>query len=147
MLDNVYEVVITPDFRTFEFRSIGPKGAVLKIIRYVETELPGFYNLGFGDLDPITRSIDDLIATNNGDAKKILQTVASTLYIFTDQYPEAIVFATGSTNVRTRLYRMGISNNLEAIEKDFTIKGYFKEDWEPFALGIPYEAFLVRRKL
>ena len=61
------------------------------------------YNLGFGDYNAETKTIDDEIITNNGDSLKVLATVASTVYAFTEKYPDALVFATGSNNLRTRL--------------------------------------------
>ena len=39
----------------FEFISEGPNGKVTKIIQYSETNLKGFYNLGFGDKEPFHR--------------------------------------------------------------------------------------------
>jgi hypothetical protein len=62
-----------------------------------------------------------LSISNNGDSPKVLATVASTVYAFLERYPDAYVFATGSTNSRTRLYRMGISANYLEIRKDFNI--------------------------
>jgi hypothetical protein len=147
MLDNYYEVEASPDFQTFEFVSEGQKGNVTKAVRYSEINIKGFYNLGFGDKDPITGFVSDLTATNNGDSQKVLATVAATLYIFTDKHPNAIVIATGSTQSRTRLYRMGITNNLKEIQKDFNILGLTEKDWEPFRKDITYGAFLVSRKL
>lgn len=119
MLANRYLLESAPDLLTFEFESIGPNGVVAKVVHYVETGSEGVYNLGFGDKDPQTGHLDDLSITNNGDSQKVLATVASTLYSFTERYPTATVFATGSTTARTRLYRIGISNNLRDIEQDF----------------------------
>lgn len=48
----------------FEFESDGPRGKVTKLIYYTETELKGFYNLGFGDKDHRTGEIDDTIEAN-----------------------------------------------------------------------------------
>ena len=147
MLNDYYEIETSPDFQTFEFRSIGPKGSIIKVIRYAEINVKNYFNLGFGDKDPITGFISDLSITNNKDSKKVLSTVAATLYAFTNNYPSATIIATGSTETRTRLYRMGITNNLEDIEKDFIIMGLTETDWEPFKKNITYSAFLVRRKL
>lgn len=83
----------------------------------------GYYNLGFGDLDIETREINDEIITNNGDGQKVLATVVSTMYAFTGKNPDAYVYATGSSESRTRLYRMGITNNLEELKKDFYVFG------------------------
>ncbi|MBX2931939.1 MAG: hypothetical protein KF781_08350 [Chitinophagaceae bacterium] len=105
------------------------------------------YNLAFGDYDEKAKSIDDLAVTNNGDSLKVLATVASTVYAFTEKHPNALIIATGSTAARTRLYRMGITNNLAEISEDFIIFGYTKDEkWVEFETGEDYEAFLVIKK-
>jgi len=86
------------------------------------------------------------VVTNNGDSLKVLATVASSVYAFTTERPEARVFATGSTAVRTRLYRMGLTNNLSEISKDFHVYGLQEDHRVDFLLGEDYEAFLVKRK-
>jgi hypothetical protein len=146
MIEDKYHVEFGADFRVFEFDSEGPKGKIRKIVQYSGTNLKNFYNLGFGDKNFETNSINDLVVTNNADSQKILTTVAATLFVFTDHYPDAFVVAVGSTLARTRLYRIGITNNLEVIEKDFYVYGLKDNDWHPFKKGIIYDAFLVRRK-
>ncbi|MGI4874146.1 MAG: DUF6934 family protein [Janthinobacterium lividum] len=145
-MENRYESDASAGATTFEFVSVGPKGSVTKIVRYTEINLKDFYNLGFGDKDEITSYVSDTQVTNNGDSQRVLATVAATLYVFTDAYPNATVIATGSTEARTRLYRMGIANNLEAIERDFIVLGLAVEGWQPFQRGVTYGAFLVHRK-
>jgi len=131
----------------FEFISEGPNGRIKKIVEYTETSSENVYNLGFGDYDEETNSINDLSVTNNGDSLKVLATVASTVYAFTEKYPEAWILATGSTAVRTRLYRMGITNNLTEIAEDFKVFGYTERGtWEEFIVGEDYEAFLLTKK-
>ena len=130
----------------FEFISTGPKGQVKKIIEFSETNVKDVYNLAFGDFDEQTERISDRVVTNNGDSLKVLATVASSVYAFTTERPEAWVFATGSTAVRTRLYRMGLTNNLSEISQDFHVYGLQEDQWEEFLLGEDYEAFLVKRK-
>ncbi len=147
MLNDLYDVETSVDLQTFEFISSGPKGSVVKVIRYSEINVKGFYNLGFGDKDPMTNYISDMAVTNNNDSQKVLATVAATLYAFTDAHPNSTVIVTGSTEARTRLYRMGITNNLSEIEKDFIVFGLGETDWEPFSKNITYGAFLVRRKI
>lgn len=107
----------------FEFVSIGPEGRIKKIVQYAETNLKDYYNLGFGDKNEETGGIDDTTITNNGDSQKVLATVASTLYAFTDKYPGTWIYAKGSNTARTRLYRIGITNNLIEIKKDFDVYG------------------------
>jgi hypothetical protein len=130
----------------FEFTSIGPKGRVKKIVQYSETNLKEFFNLGFGDKDDKTGEINDAVITNNGDGQKVLATVASTVYAFTDKYPNAWIYIQGSTEVRTRLYRMGITNNLHEIRKDFNLYGLKEDKWVEFRLNTEYQAFLIQRK-
>jgi hypothetical protein len=141
-----YEFKAEESLMFYEFVSDGPKGKVTKLIEYMETELKGFYNLGFGDKDHTTGKINDAVITNNGDSQKVLITVASTVYAFTNKYPNSWVYATGSTKVRTRLYRMGISNNLADILQDFEIHGLKDNSWHEFEKNVDYDAFLIRRK-
>lgn len=141
-----YELKAEGTLTVFEFISDGPKGQVTKLVQYSETNLKNFYNLGFGDKDHKTGEIDDKIITNNGDSQKVLATVAATVYAFLDKYPDVWIYATGSNHIRTRLYRMGITNNLEEISKDFEIYGLEIGEWQEFKRGAEYEAFLLRRK-
>lgn len=130
----------------YEFVSEGPKGKIKKIVEYSSTSVENVYNLAFGDYDEKIDGINDTSITNNGDSQKVLATVASTVYAFTGKYPNAWVHATGSTIVRTRLYRMGITNNLTEIAEDFFVFGLRNDKWEEFIAGEDYEAFLVTRK-
>jgi hypothetical protein len=129
----------------FEFISEGPNGNIHKIVQYSETNLKGFYNLGFGDKNE-QGQIDDEVITNNNDSQKVLATVASTVYVFTDKYPDAWIYATGLTRARTRLYRMGITNNLIEIQKDFHVYGLKDSKWQKFKKDLENDAFLVNRK-
>ncbi len=45
MPDNHYQVETSPDLQTFEFVSVGPKGSIMKVLRYIEINIKGFYNL------------------------------------------------------------------------------------------------------
>lgn len=133
--------------KVFEFTSEEIKGSIKKMVQFSKTGTENVYNLAFGDYDEETKSINDLSVTNNGDSLKVLATIASTVYAFTEKYPNAWVVATGSTNVRTRLYRMGITNNLAEIKEDFDIYAFtIVGKWEEFIVGEDYEAFLITRK-
>jgi hypothetical protein len=142
-----YEYQTEDELHYFEFTSIGPKGSIKKIVEYTKVSVDDIYNLAFGDYDEQTDRLNDKIVTNNGDSTKILATVVSTVYAFTGRYPNTWVFATGSTEVRTRLYRMGISNNLEELKEDFYVYGMkMDESFEEFIIGEDYLGFLVTRK-
>ncbi len=142
-----YQFKAEDHFEYFEFYSEGPNGVVKKVVEYQKTSDENVYNLAFGDYDEVAKGIDDLSVTNNGDSLKVLTTVASTVYAFTDKHPKVMIIATGSTSVRTRLYRMGITNNLDEISQDFAIFGFTKDNtWVKFEIGEDYEAFLVTKK-
>ncbi len=141
-----YPVIIGETSMAFEFVSEGSRGNISKLVIYSQTHLHDFYNLGFGDKDESTGQIDDKVITNNGDSEKVLTTVGSTLYIFMEKFPNAMVFAAGSTKARTRLYRIGLSNNLEEIQKDFDVYGLIENDWQLFEKETEYTAFLVTKK-
>ena len=142
-----YEYQTEDELHYFKFTSTGPKGDVKKIVEYTKVSIENIYNLAFGDYNEQTDRLNDNIITNNGDSSKVLATVVSTVYAFTGKYPDVWVFATGSTEVRTRLYRMGISNNLEELKEDFYVYG-MKEDetFEEFIIGEDYQGFLATRK-
>lgn len=141
-----YELKSDESLTVFEFTSVGLKGEIIKIIQYSETNLKNFYNLGFGDKNLVSGEIDDTIVSDNGDSQKVLATVAATVFAFTDKRPEAWIYATGSTKSRTRLYRIGLTNNLNEITQDFELYGQKESQWQEFARGVEYEAFLVKRK-
>ncbi len=130
----------------FEFISVGSKGAIRKIIEFQATSSSGLYNLAFGDKNPETGELDDLAISNNGDTQKVLGTVVAALYAFFDRNPKAIVYATGSTPVRTRLYRMGITKFYDEIQNDFYLYGRIGDKLYVFETGIEYEGFIAQRK-
>lgn len=141
-----YPLASSDRLTTFEFVSEGPNRLIHKLVRYQATNLHGVYNLAFGDKDLSTGDIDDTTVSNNGDSEKVLATVVATIFAFTDRYPDAWVYATGSTKARTRLYRMGISRFISEVETDLEVLGERNDDWEAFRQNVEYEGFLVRRK-
>jgi hypothetical protein len=140
-----YHLNISNDFIAFEFVSESPNRKIIKSVRFIKAD-DNIYNLAFGDKKPDEDDFDDDVVSNNGDKQKVLATVAASVFIFTEKYPEAWVHATGSSNSRTRLYQIGISQNLEELEKYFKIYGLYENKWIPFVKNKPYEAFIVKRK-
>jgi hypothetical protein len=141
-----YELKAEQSLMVFEFISEGPKGQIPKLIKFSETTLKDVYNLAFGDKNDHTGDIDDTAISNNGDAEQILATVVSAVYAFSDANPHAWIYATGSTKVRTRLYRMGITKYIDEVEQDFAVFGQRDGEWENFENGMDYTAFIVQRK-
>jgi uncharacterized membrane protein len=141
-----YEYFTESEAKLFKFSSEGPKGKIKKLVVYSQMLETDIYNLAFGDYDEETDSINDIVITNNNDSQKVLATVVSTLYVFTNKHPDFWVYATGSTPARTRLYRIGITLNLEEILANFEVFGLSDETWQKFEKDNDYEAFLVKRK-
>ena len=141
-----YQLKSEGNFTIFEFVSEGPNGAIKKLIQFQETNEPNLFNLAFGDKNTETGELDDLVVSNNGDSEKVLSTVVAALYVFFDKYPEAFVYATGSTKPRTRLYRMGISKFYNEMVEDFYLYGQIGDDYFEFETEINYDGFLAQRK-
>ncbi len=140
-----YEYSTNPSHFDYEFESVGPKGIIKKVARFDEIGL-NLYSFGFGDLDEATGELSDTITSNNGDAEKVLGTVAHIIYEFTGLFHGAAIFIQGSDAVRTRWYQMNIGSHWEQIEPVFEIFGYRNGKWEPFKKETNYEAFIGRRK-
>lgn len=132
----------------FEFESEGSKGKITKVVRFSPQNANGitYFNLGFGDMNPDTGNIDDLSKSNNGDRDKILATIAHIVLVFTEHFPDVMVYAQGSTAARTRLYQIGIATHFDEIEQVLDVYGFADGKWLQFEKGINYDAFLVRRK-
>ena len=142
-----YDIEIGLTSMTFEFVSEGPKGAIIKRVEYSATAKPDIFILSFGDVDAKTGEINDEIISNNSDSIKVLSTVASSVYLFTESYPNAIVYAEGNNAARTRLYRMSISNNLKELNEEFYVSGFIENvGWHTFEKNKDYSSFSVKRK-
>lgn len=92
------------------------------------------------------RKIDDLAVSNNQDRDKIFATVAETVLEFTENFPDLLIYAEGSTASRTRLYQISISNNLNKINDLLNVYGFTEESViVPFRKNINYKSFAVSR--
>jgi len=139
-----YPVEMSDDY-TYDFFSEGHRGRIKKGVSYLEIG-KNLFNLGFGDWNKELQELDDSSRSNNGDRDKVLATVAYTALDFTNKFPDARILAEGSTSSRTRLYQMGIADNLLEINRSFEVEGLLNGLWEPFQRGRNYESFLIKRK-
>jgi hypothetical protein len=146
MILDRYELKAGNNLTIFEFLSEGKNGKIVKVIQFQKMNLENLYNLSFGDKNYDTGEINDKVVTDNGDSEKVLATVVAAVYAFSDKFPDAWIYATGSTATRTRLYRMGINKYFEIISQDFEIMGENKNVWEWYEFGKDYQAFAVQRK-
>lgn len=142
-----YEYFSGNNFENYFFYSNGPKGRIKKGITFTKfNENPIIYNLAFGDFDPYTQQISDVEKSNNMDRDRVLATVANTIHEFSNHCGNHLIFATGSTPARTRLYQISMSKLLDEILRDFDIYGITNNLVSRFKKNVNYTAFLVRRK-
>ena len=142
-------VLVSSDGLQFQFTSIGPKGAIQKVVQFTQTDNPDIYNIVLGNL--LDHGAIDYTTTNdNKDWNAILATVKASVYEFTSQYPGKSVFYKGNTLERTRLYRMVLTHHFDELSNDFEIFGvlgqgigFFAESFVP---GKEYFGFLLKRK-
>src|ERR1700744_2696080 len=118
--ENYKAMQAAEDLSSFDFMSKGKNGDILNRIVFESTAIPGIYVLAFGVVTE-TDDIDDLSVTNNGDTAMVLATVKKAVTLFCARYPERMIYFAGSTESRTRLYRMAIGLNLEELSLAFDI--------------------------
>ena len=149
MYTDRYVLIKDPEGYFYEFESIGPKGTIKKIVQYhrIDGYPPHVFNLSFGDWDQNEDRINDQIVTNNEDRDRVLATVAATVFLFTSDFPYAVIYVEGSTPARTRLYQIGIAKYWDVIGPSFVIEGFRKSQWESFRKGVNYQYFLLKRKI
>ncbi|TAG42979.1 MAG: hypothetical protein EAZ32_00370 [Cytophagia bacterium] len=103
------------------------------------------YNLGFGDYDFSTQTVNDKIVSDNGDSEKVLATVLGILNEFLLKYPDYEVFIVGSSESRTRLYQIAINVYYEEFMAHYQIFGERNGVIESFEKNKKYESFLIRK--
>lgn len=147
MRQEIYPLESKDSMMTFEFISEGPKGSIKKRVLYEKMKDKDTFNLAFGDVNEETDDFDDTTISANDDIKKVLATVAETVRIFLNENPDARIYAKGSNFTRTRLYRIGISNNLDEINKHFIVFGLLEDrKWHFYEINKNYLAFLIIKK-
>ncbi|MFN3847876.1 MAG: DUF6934 family protein [Spirosomataceae bacterium] len=140
-----YKVTQNIDSQSFDFSSVSSKKTIHKkvIFTYIP-DTDNAYNLAL--VDVIEDGLyDDLSVSNNNDLKEIIATVFYCIELFLNQNSKSIVIFTGSSDSRTRLYRIAISNNLE-VTQNFIIKGFIDDDFEIFRPNRNYELFSIELK-
>ena len=134
------------DGYSYAFFSVGKNGVILKIVAFEEIE-ENRYNLGFGDYDFSTGTVNDKAVSDNGDSEKVLATVVGILNDFLSEYPNYEVVVIGSTESRTRLYQIAINIYHEEFAKHYQIFGESEGEMAVFQKNKRYESFLIRRLL
>jgi hypothetical protein len=143
----VYEVLHTEEgYSTFDFFSIGQKGVILKRIDIFPAGFEGVYILFLGDVD-IDNRMDCWNISDNGDRDKVLSTVIHVIDKYLEKYPDRKISFTGSTKERTRLYRMLIGSNYDALSEKFEIYCKTNAGKVLFQKNVSADYFLINKKV
>ena len=118
-----YDVAVSRNRLRYEFISVGPKGNIRKVVECVYLENLTLWNLGFGDFDPVTGKISDDVVSDNGDGRKVIATVALTLFTFFEKHPNETIIFTGSDERRTLLYNRTVSQFYDEFSDQLLITG------------------------
>jgi hypothetical protein len=141
-----YDAVrIADDLSSTDFISTGKHGERLKRVWFMPSNIENIYNLVFGNLIA-EDEVDDFSVNDNGDRNKILATVAQAVNKYTKRYPERMIYFIGSTQSRTRLYRMAIGLNFEDLSLTFDIFAKTTNGIVPFCKNMEVIAFFIKRK-
>jgi hypothetical protein len=146
MKQKYYKYLSDEECLWFEFESVSEQKTVKKVIVYSPfQDNSDVFNLGLVDALE-DGSYSDKTVTNNDDMAKVMATVIRTLLRFFEKYPTKMVYIEGSTDERTRLYRIIISRELSEIEQIFTVYGVLDSISEPFQKNQNYNAFVIALK-
>ena len=143
MIKDSYPLLTEPMQRMYRFKSVGTKGVVDKIIIF--QKIAGTrYNLSFGDFK--NGRIDDEVITNNGDLVKVISTVAQSVYLFFEHYPDASIEIEGVDERRKRLYNTIFQRRRTEIDAYFDVKGWSGGEFITLQEGYFYEKFVIQKK-
>ena len=88
-----------------------------------------------------------LSESKNQDMNKIMATVIKCMLIFLENNPLVNVVFSGSTPIRTRLYKMIINKLFNSIKDKFEVKGFSEtHGLEKFDMNHEYSFFVIAIK-
>jgi hypothetical protein len=105
-----------------------------------------YFNLEFGDYNIRNDQLDDLAVTDNGDMRKVLKTVASTLEYFFDRFPGKMVRIDGSDQRRHAYYHKLIRDYYKFITPLYNVKGSINGSLRKFKAGMEYDFIVVTKR-
>ena len=129
----------------YYFESVGEKGKIVKIVVFTRT-LGNEWNLGFGDLGD-NGFIDDIVVTNNRDARKVLQTVAKIAIDFLAQNPTEVLKIEPIDNKRKQLYNNIFQRYFQDLNTLFNVLGILNGEEEAYTPLKSYSIFKVSLKI
>lgn len=139
-----YKIDIEKDNR-YWFESIGPHGVIRMCGRFELSAVKNIYQFEFGIHNPVTDDVDTRFRANNADKDKIISTIFNIILMFLSCNKDAIVRFSGSTESRTKLFRMWILNNWDLMNNNFIMYGNNEQNrWERYQKNKDYSAILLK---
>ncbi len=139
-----YDIKSNVESTKFRFTSIGPKGAIRKIIEF-QPYKRNRWNLAFGDMQ--TNDWEDNVISDNDDMRLVLQTVANSVHAFLEKYPEREVYIEPLDRQRKILYNRIFQQKWTEIEPLFSVKGMIEHDiFEDYSPQKLYNGFVIAQK-
>jgi hypothetical protein len=105
----------------YTFTSWGINGEILKAVEFNIFPADNIFILSFGDIKK-DGSIDDLVMSNNNDIPKIIATVVVIVKEFMAENRDATIFFTGSSPIRTSLYRRVLKHTMTALARNLLLQ-------------------------
>lgn len=128
----------------FRFTSSGAKGDIEKIVEYTLVQ-KNRWNLAFGDV--AGKDWTDNIISDNNDMRIVLQTVANTVHLFLEKYPDQEVFIEPLGEQRKLLYNRIFQQKWAEINPLFSVKGIIgDDDFEDYTPQKRFDYFLITPK-
>ena len=79
-----YTIINNDAEYVYEFISVGDKGRIRKIVRFLKFRETNYFHFGFADFQE-EGNYNDKIVTNNGDTELVLATLAAIVEDFTNK--------------------------------------------------------------
>jgi hypothetical protein len=142
--DKGYDMRHNVGMTRFRFTSTGAKGDIEKIVEYTMMQ-KNRWNLAFGDVTD--KDWTDNIISDNNDMRIVLQTVANTVHLFFEQYPDNEVYIEPLGDQRKLLYNRIFQQKWAEIEPLFSVKGMIDDaDFEDYNPQKIFDCFLITQK-
>jgi len=173
---NLYETSLSIEnsIIRYTFESTG-KSKLIKAVEYSRLKTKSgdtIYNLGFGDYNSEDKTISDKENSNNGDMRKVFNTVLSTVPEFFKVFPYFPIFIQGSDshalfeqecrnsclkkcqkicknkNRRIRTYGHFLNKNFKEFSKNYIFFGFNEEEkkFVSYEVKNKYSAILIYKK-
>ena len=147
MDEPIYPLKNLSDSIVFQFESIGRNGTFLKEVTFTPiSNASNYYQLALFDVDKNDkRSV--LSESKNQDMNKIMASVIKCMVVFWESNPFSSIVFSGSTPIRTRLYRIIINKLYDGINDKFEIMGFSEiHGLEKFNVNHEYIFFVTSIK-